>query len=193
MLAGEALDEMQNHGGAIEQFRAAVKADPKEPNVHFGLGYLLWTQNQFDEAAQEFQAELANVPDHAQALAFLADSDMQLGRSSEAMPLIQKALKIDPNVPRAHLDLGILYADAGRRDEAIREFKTAARLSPGDSNPHWRLARLYQAMGDKTAAGLEFQKTSSLHKQENETIMKKLKAAQDKGKPAEDAEPVPQK
>ncbi len=125
-----------------------MKADPKEPNVHFGLGYLLWTQNQFEEAAQQFQAELANVPDHAQALAFLADSDMQLNRSGEAMPLIQKALKIDPN-------------------------------------PHWRLARLYQAMGNKAEANLEFQKTSNLHKLENETIMSKLKAAQEKGKPAE--------
>jgi len=183
MLAGEAEDEMQNHGAAIEQFRAAVKADPKEPNVHFGLGYLLWVQNQFEEAAQEFQAELVNVPDHAQALAFLADSDMQLNRSGEAMPLIQKAIKIDPDVPRAHLDLGVLYADAGRHEDAIREFKTAARLSPEDPNPHWRLARLYQAMGNKAEANFEFQKTSNLHKVENETIMSKLKAAQEKGKP----------
>jgi tetratricopeptide (TPR) repeat protein len=185
MLAGEAEDEMQNHGAAIEQFRAAVKADPREPNVHFGLGYLLWTQNQFEEAAQQFQAELANVPDHAQALAFLADCYMQLNRSGEAMPLIQKALKIDPNVPRAHLDLGILYADAGRHEEAIRELKTAARLSPSDPNPHWRLARLYQAMGNKAEANLEFQKTSALHKLENETIASKLKAAQEKGKAPE--------
>ena len=184
MLAGEAEDEMRNHGAAIEQFRAAVKADPKEPNVHFGLGYLLWTQNQFEEAAEEFQAELANVPEHAEALAFLADSDMQLNRAGEAMPLIQKALKIDPNVPRAHLDLGIIDADAGRREDAIREFKTAARLSPGDPNPHWRLARLYQAIGNKAEASLEFQKTSNLHKAENETIMSKLKAAQERGKPA---------
>jgi tetratricopeptide (TPR) repeat protein len=183
MLAGEAEDEMQNHGAAIEQFRAAVKADPREPNVHFGLGYLLWTQNQFEEAAQEFQAELDNVPDSAQALAFLADSYMQLNRSSEAMPLIQKALSIDPNVPRAHLDLGILYADAGRREDAIREFKTAAQLSPDDPAPHWRLARLYQAMGNKADAQVEFQKTSNMHKAENETIMNKLKAAQEKGRP----------
>jgi tetratricopeptide (TPR) repeat protein len=187
MLAGEAEDEMRNHAAAIEQFRAAVKADPREPDVHFALGYLLWTQNQFEEAAKEFQAELANVPEHAQALAFLADSDMQLNRASEAMPLIQKALKIDPNVPRAHLDLGILYADVGRRDDAVRAFKAAARLSPDDPNPHWRLARLYQAMGNKTEANVEFQKTSNLHKAENETIMSKLKAAQDKGAPADTA------
>jgi len=183
MLAGEAEDEMQNHGAAIEQFRAAVKADPREPNVHFGLAYLLWTQNQFEEAAKEFQAELDNVPANAQALAFLADCYMQLNRSSEAMPLIEKALSIDPNVPRAHLDLGILYADAGRREDAIREFKIAARLSPGDPAPNWRLARLYQAMGNKAEAQIEFQKTSNMHKAENETIMNKLKAAQEKGQP----------
>lgn len=193
MLAGEAEDEMRNHAAAIEQFRAAVKADPREPNVHFGLGYLLWTQNQFEEAAREFQAELANVPDHAEALAFLADSDMQLNRAAEAMPLIQKAIKIDSNVPRAHLDLGILYADSGRREDAIREFRTAARLSPDDPNPHWRLARLYQAMGNKAAASLEFQKTSNLHKAENETIMSKLKAAQERGKPADTGAAGPDK
>lgn len=187
MLAGEAMDEMHNSGGATDQFRAAVKADPREPNVHFGLGYLLWTQNQFEEAAQQFRAELDNVPDNAQALAFLADSDMQTNRAAEAIPLIKKALQIDPRIGRAHLDLGILYADGGKAQEATRELKEAARLMPGDPSPHWRLARLYQSMGNKTQANLEFQKTRDLHKAENETIARKLKAAQDRGKPVDGA------
>jgi tetratricopeptide (TPR) repeat protein len=187
MLAGEALDEMRDHGGAIEQFRAAVKADPKFPDVHFGLGYLLWTQNQFEEAAKEFQAELDNVPDHSQALAFLADADMQIGKSDEALPLIEKSIRVDPRLERAHLDLGILYADAGRREDALKEFQTAEKLSPEDPNVHWRMARLYQAMGRKQEAKAEFDKTSGLHKAENATIFSKLKSAQEKGKPAQDA------
>jgi tetratricopeptide (TPR) repeat protein len=185
MLAGEALDEMRNHGGAIEQFRAAVKADPKDPNVHFGLGYLLWTQNQFDDAAKEFQSELALVPDHSQAMVFLADCDMHIGHTEDARPLLEKAIQIGPAIERAHLDLGILDADSGNREDALREFKNAAKLSPGDPNVHWRLARLYQAMGRKDEAKVEFDKTSSLHKAENDTVFSKLKAAQDKGKPAE--------
>jgi tetratricopeptide (TPR) repeat protein len=44
MLVGEALDEMKDTLGATREFRAAVLANPKEPSVHFGLGYLLWTQ-----------------------------------------------------------------------------------------------------------------------------------------------------
>ena len=41
MLAGEALDEMKDTPAAIEMFRKAAKAKPNQPNVHFGLGYLL--------------------------------------------------------------------------------------------------------------------------------------------------------
>jgi tetratricopeptide (TPR) repeat protein len=192
MLAGEAMDELHDHDGAIQQFRSAVKANPKEPTVHFGLGYLLWTQNKYEEAAQEFQAELANVPDHAEALAFLADSNMQMNHTEGALPLLQRAISIDPNVERAHLDIGILYADAGRRDDALRELNLAAKLVPNDVNVHWRLARLYQALGKKDEAKAEFEKTNSLHKAADETVLKKLHEAQAKGKPTDGAATDPQ-
>jgi tetratricopeptide (TPR) repeat protein len=186
MLAGEALDEMKDNAGATLQFRAAVKADPREPNVHFGLGYLLWGLMQFEEAAQEFQAELANNPDHAQALAYLADTNMRLGHPEAAPPLLEKAIRIDPGIELAHLDLGILYNDAGHRDDALRELKTAEKLSPNDQNVHWRLARFYQAAGKKDLAKAEFDKTRSLQKAADETIFNKLHQAQAKGKPAEE-------
>ena len=187
MLAGEALDEMKDKAGAEQQFRAAVKADPKEPNVHFGLGYLLWGLLKFDEAAEEFQAELANNPDHAESLTYLADSDIQLSHPEAALPLLEKAIKIDPKIELAHLDLGILHGDAGRKDDALRELKTAERLSPDDQNVHWRLARFYKAMGKNNEANAEFAKTRNLQKASDQTVFTKLHQAQEKGKPAEDS------
>ncbi len=181
MLAGQAYDEMKNTNGAIEQFRAATKADPKWPNAHFGLGYLLWTQNQCEEASKEFQAELDNVPENAQAMTFLADCKVQLGQPNDALPLLEKALKIDPRIAKAHMNLGIIYQDQGRQQDALRELTTAVKLMPLDSNIHWRLARLYQAMGRKEEAKAEFEKTSSLKKAENDSIFTKLKAAQQQG------------
>jgi tetratricopeptide (TPR) repeat protein len=191
MLAGEALDETKDHDGAIVQFRAAVKADPKVPNVHFGLGYLLWSQGKFEEAAPEFQAELTNVPESAQAMAYLADSEMKLNHPEAADPLIDHAIRIDPGLELPHLDRGIREADAGRREGALREFQTAARLNPEDVNAHYRLARLYQAMGRKDEAKVEFDKTNSLHKAENATVFEQLYRARAKGKPSEASDAVP--
>lgn len=174
MLAGEASDELKNYGGAIEQFRAAVKADPREPNVHFGLGYLLWTQRQYAEAANEFRAELANEPTHAQAMTYLADSLMQLNQPEAAMPLLEEAVRNDPRIELVHLDLATLYCDVGRRNDGQRELKIAERLSPNDPNVHWHLGRFYQATGRKSDAKSEFDKTRSLQKADDETIFKKL-------------------
>ncbi|MGO9940665.1 MAG: tetratricopeptide repeat protein [Terracidiphilus sp.] len=184
MLAGEALDEMKDKAGAEQQFRAAVQADPKMPDVHFGLGYLLWGLLKFDEAAKEFQAELDNNPDHAQALTYLGDCDMQLGHPEAATPLLEKAIRIDPKIEQAHLDLGVLYDNAGRRDDAMRELKIAERLNPQDQAAHWRLARFYKAMGRNEEARVEFEKTRNLQKASDQSVLNKLHQAQEKGKPA---------
>jgi tetratricopeptide (TPR) repeat protein len=188
MLAGEASDEMQDRAGATQQFRAAVKANPKEPNVHFGLGYLLWTQAQYEEAAREFQAELANVPDNVQALTYLADTEIKLNHPETARPLLEKAVLINPRMGLAHLDLGIIEADAGNNEVALRELKLASQLSPTDINPHYRLARLYQAMGRKQEAAAEFAKTKALTKAANDSVFNQLKNARGTGQVAREAD-----
>jgi tetratricopeptide (TPR) repeat protein len=171
LLAGEALDAMKDNFGAIQQFRAAVKADPKFPGAHFSLGYLLWTQKQFTEAATEFQAELANDPEAAQAMAYLADIDLQRQQSEAALPLLEKAIRIDPSIEQAHLDLGVLYADAGRSEDALRELKVAESQAPEDVNIHWRLGRLYRTMGKTEEAKSEFEKASQINKKANDDLI----------------------
>ena len=180
MLAGQALDEMKDRPGAIEQFRAAVQADPKMPDVHFGLGYLLWGQLKFDDAAKELQAELTNNPNHAQALTYLADCHIQLNNPDAAFPLLKKAVSLDPKIELAHVDLGVLYADAGKNDDALRELKRAEQLEPTDQNVHWRLGRFYKSIGRKAEAEVEFQKTRSLQKASDKSIFDKLHSAQQK-------------
>ena len=175
MVAGEALDEMKDNAGATAMFRAAAKAGPKEPNVHFGLGYLLWTQKQYAEAAQQFQAELENDPKHAQAKLYLADVYIQMNRLSEAEPMLRQVIQVDPSLPLAHLDLGIIASELGHNEEALREFKTAEKKTPDDVNVHWRLARLYRAMGNKEEAKAEFDKASTLNKKADDDLYKKIK------------------
>jgi tetratricopeptide (TPR) repeat protein len=172
MLMGEALDEMKDPVGAQREVRAAVTANPREPNVHFGLGYLLWTKGQYAEAAQEFQAELDNDPQHQQAMLYLADADIQLEKLDEAAPLLEKVIAQTPGSAMAHRDLGIVFAARGENNEAVKEFQQAIRIAPGDVNAHYRLARLYRSMGRTAEANIEFQKSRSLNKAADEHLLK---------------------
>jgi tetratricopeptide (TPR) repeat protein len=174
MLAGEALNEMKDDEGAIREFRSAVRANPKEPDAHFGLGYLLWTQKQYKEAVDEFHAELANDPSHVQSMVYLADTEIQLDEMNAAQPLLEKAVKLDASLSLAHLDLGIVYTEDGKRQEALREFTAAAKLNPGDVDVHWRLGRLYRSMGKMDEAKAEFDKAGALHKAVDDDLLKRM-------------------
>ena len=186
MLAGEALDEMKDNEGSTKMFRAAVKADPKTPNAHFGLGYLLWTQRQYQEAASELQAELGNDPNHVQARLYLADADIQMNQLDDARPLLEKVEQQDFSIPLVHLDLGIVYIEAGRNEDALRELTAAEKLTPDDVNIHWRLGRLYRAMGDKDKAKAEIEKAGTLTKAADDDLYKKIANGQQRPAQAQD-------
>ncbi|HEY2469611.1 MAG TPA: tetratricopeptide repeat protein [Terracidiphilus sp.] len=187
MLVGEALDEMKDPEGAIREFRAAVVANPKEPNVHFGLGYLLWTKGQYQEAADEFRKELENDPHHVQATLYLADTQILMNQFDQARPLLEQIGKADPNIAMQHLDLGIVYIELDRKQDARTELETAVRLTPKNVKAHYRLAQLYRSMGLMTQAKVEFDKASNLNKAEDERLLKVMSTIPGKQTPANKA------
>jgi len=174
MLAGEALDEIGDDAGAISQFRAAALADPKQPNVHFGLGYLLWKEKHFDEAAREFQSELDNNPAQQQARSYLGDSLVELNQYDTALPVLERATSEPSATAMVHRDLGVVYADAGRKEDAANELLKAIVLDPRDVSPHWRLGRLYRSMGKKDDAKTEFDLASAMQKENSRPLAQEI-------------------
>jgi tetratricopeptide (TPR) repeat protein len=189
MIAGEALDEKGDNAGAVQQFRAAVKANPKEPNVHFGLAYLLWAQKRYDEAIPEFRAELENDPKNYQAMTYLGDTYVQQNQFDQAKGVLETAVQHQDWVPLLHLDLGIVYSETGSKDAAIRELEKTVSLESDNVNAHFRLAKMYQSMGKREEAKAEFAKASSLNKKTDEGLYKRIADAN--ARPDREAKPPP--
>ena len=177
MIAGEALDGKGDNAGAVEQFRAAAKANPKEPNVHFGLAYLYWTQKRYDEAIPEFKAELANDPQNNQAMIYLGDTYVQQNNFESAKPVLETANRYQTSDPLIHLDLGIVYMETGDKETAIRELNKTVELEPDNVAAHFRLAKIYQSEGKRDEARVEFAKASSLNKKTDEGLYNRIAAA----------------
>jgi tetratricopeptide (TPR) repeat protein len=162
MLAGEAFDRMQQGAAALKELNAAVQANPKEPNVHFGLGYLLWAQSKWEDAAKEFDLELQNDPQHMKARVYLADSRLRLNEFAKALPVLEKLDTSEESEPLVHLDLGIAYANTGRYEDAVRELQIAVESDPANAESHLQLAKAYQSIGRTDEANAEFDRAKTL-------------------------------
>ena len=167
MLLGEVLDAAGHQEQATEELEAAVKASSVEPEAHFGLGYLYWKQKRYEEARREFQAELANQPEHVQALTYLADSEMHAGDEAAAEPHLRRALALDPKTRLAQLDLGIVLAGRQEWEQAAAQFREAIRLDPSKPDAHYRLGRVWLSLGREAEANDEFAKVKMLAKEEH--------------------------
>jgi tetratricopeptide (TPR) repeat protein len=151
-----------------------VKANPKEPDANFGLGYLHWKSNHLDEAKAAFQDELAIDSNHAQALAYLGDIAMKEEKPQEALGYLEKASRQRKDLRIAYLDLGAVLMELKRNPEALTALQRAVALDPSQPDAHFRLGRLYQVMGQNEKAAQEFAKVQQLHQKADEDVASKM-------------------
>jgi tetratricopeptide (TPR) repeat protein len=151
-----------NDGKAIEEYRLAIESKPSLPNLHYGLGHLLWKDLKISEARQELEAELALNPQHAAALNDLGNTYLLEHQPGKALTYLTRALAADPQNPDIHRDLGTAYSEQGDYPKAEAEFKIAASADR-DGSVHYKLARVYQALGQKEKAAHEFELSTTLN------------------------------
>ena len=124
MLMGEALDGLERPAEAIAEFQAAIQAAPREPGVHFGLGYLYWKANEYDQAKSEFESELGIDPANAQALAYLGDIELKLNEPEKTLVLFHKAVQQRNDIRIAYADMSSIYAVQKKYEKLLRHTST---------------------------------------------------------------------
>ena len=77
------------------------------------------------------------------------------GRLQQAVDYLQRAIREDPRLFAAHLDLGIVLHRLGRAPEAIAAYAAAVRLEPEHEDARFNLALAYLGVGDVGGAERE--------------------------------------
>jgi tetratricopeptide (TPR) repeat protein len=168
---GEALDGLQKTNDAVAEFQAAAKISPREPDLHFGLGYLYWKSHDYDRAKPEFQAELALDPNHARALAYLGDIALKNNDIATAASLLEKSVQQKSDLRIAYLDLGAVRMQQKQFPASLKALQRAVELDPTQPDAHYRLGRVYQALGSTRDAQREFAKTRTLHQKADAAVV----------------------
>ncbi len=178
LLLGEAYDAADREQLAIEEFRSATKGNYL-PNAYFGLGYLLWKAHSYEEAAADFQKELAHDPQNSQALAYLGDIVLKQGDVHRAETLLRRSVSLRPDNHLAFVDLGTIETENKQYQSAEQHLKRAVTLDPKQADAHYRLARLYRVTGDTAQAAHEFAAVKQLEQHQAERTLLQISGSQE--------------
>ena len=98
---------------------------------------------------------------------------VQSGRWSnakDAMPphfaeSLQEAIRLNPKLPQAYFQLGMVYGEQGKYAEEIRVLKKAISLDPNKEEYYYRLAFAYRKTGDEEQFRQALDEFQKLHHQ----------------------------
>ncbi len=149
---------------AIEEYRAAIEADPGSEYLTSALAELYAKTGRIRDAVLEAQDILKRDPNNLEAHKLLGRiylrslGDMQSGNNGSSSVLklaieqYEQIIKIEPDNVDDHLLLGRLYRMNNDLQKAEREFKLAVKLQPDSEEAVTTLAYLYNEEGDATRA-----------------------------------------
>jgi tetratricopeptide (TPR) repeat protein len=103
------------------EYRAAVKENQFDEKSWNGLGEVIAARGDFKAAQEAYNKALALQPEDSTAKTNLAIALISMNQTSEAIPVLESALKSDPTNVTAHYRLSSLYRRAGRAADAKRE------------------------------------------------------------------------
>ncbi len=140
----------------IEMAQKALAIDDSDPQAHGLLGHFYCLKREYDKAIAEGERSVALDPGGALVHLAYGMSLNYGGRSEEAIPVLQKAIRLNPLGETGHfLHLGIAYRVTGQFKESVSELKKALQRSPDNLFAHLGLVATYSQMGREEEARAE--------------------------------------
>jgi TolB-like protein/DNA-binding winged helix-turn-helix (wHTH) protein/Tfp pilus assembly protein PilF len=170
-----AMTPMVSMTKAKEAALRAIRLDPELASGYSNLGFVK-AHFEFDWAGaqQDYLRALDLNPNDAYAHMFYSNSYLSpMGRHTEAIQEMQKAIAIDPFSAPVQAFLGRSYIWARQYDKALAQFKKCAEMFPGFAINHERLAQLYAFMGRFGEAIEEDTKARLLSGEDEVLVLKK--------------------
>ena len=91
------------------------------------------------------------------------------GALDRPQDLLERSVRLQPDFPEAHLELGGLYAARKEHEKAVVEYLEAIRQDPTSDMAHYRLGQVYRDMNKLELATQEldrYQELSRLHQEQ---------------------------
>ncbi len=157
-LASKEIDK------AIACFEKAVEIAPQFVGAWNHLGTVAYTSRRHEDAERYFRIALSKDPGAYEPLVNLGGTLLALDRVAESTEINQQAVRMRPDDPLAHSQLGQSYYFSGEFEQAEVQLRHARSLDPGHFTlPQLLLAAIYERRGDYRGVIRELEDFLTLH------------------------------
>ena len=149
-LAGQTRLRMANFSEARSDLEAALRLNPKLPNIYTLVGIARDKNNDPENAEPMFRQALQQDPNDFTANLYLGTILLKRRDLGAAKTYLQHALKLKPSDQMARYESAMLDSSRGNYGSAVPQLESLTRESPQWLDPHVELAALYYKLGRKT-------------------------------------------
>ena len=114
--------------------------------------FSLINSGQFEHAEKRCKSYLEESPDDINVLGLLGVVLLRIGKITDAKPILEKTIRLEPNFAKPHEDLGTLCLYEGNPERAVQYFEEAIRLDGSEAGAYAGLAKALARLGDNKAA-----------------------------------------
>ncbi|HEY0795440.1 MAG TPA: protein kinase [Acidisarcina sp.] len=161
LYRAQAFQDLNRWADAEKAYREILDLRPNYWMANNELGFMLWKQAKYKEAAQAFDRAAMVAPSVALPLANLGTMYMEMGKHDQAIDALQQSIKRSPNAD-AYRNLGDMTWSDGNYKGALEYYRQSAALDP-KFHLTWRdIADCYAILGQPSLVLPSYAKAASL-------------------------------
>ena len=155
-LLGASKSPRESIEKATELFQKVLDMDDRHVCAHANLSWVYTLRREYDKAIEEGVRAVTLNPGSAFALFRYAETLTCAGRPEEAIPILEKAIRLNPLAPTGYyLAQGTALRETGRLEEAAAAYRKAIERSPNSFRTHAYLAAVLSLLGRDDEAQTE--------------------------------------
>lgn len=128
-IYGKALLGAGERERAATAFHGELETNPNDFDANIHIGMILKEDQQYDESIKYLTRALSLRPRDLNALYFVANVNLALGRTVEAQRLLEDVVKQAPEFVEAHVSLATVYYRLKRKADGDRERAIILKLN----------------------------------------------------------------
>lgn len=152
--AGQLAESQKVNDRALQQYKLALKRNPRHTGALFRLGALQTELKQFSDAVATWKRYI-KVTGAAEGYSNLGYSYELWGKRTEAEAAYKRGIAQDPHNQACRVNYGLMLARQGRTREAVSQFEVV--LSPAEV--YYNLGSVYEQLGRRDDARDAYEKS----------------------------------